>query len=74
MSTKEPTDVWPAPMPMDTAPRDGTVILAWSWQSEGWQAIKWHNEKWLTSWDHDPFSEPECWVLLPPPPSDEATP
>lgn len=50
---------------MDTAPVDGTPILAFTWEYDGWQSIKWLGGRWVSTLDHSDFPEPYCWTSLP---------
>lgn len=57
-------DMW---QPIETAPRDGTIILAYDGCSV--QSITWREDRWVTDWDHDPTYEdggsPTHWMPLP---------
>jgi len=51
--------------PMGIAPVDGTPILAFTWEYDGWQSIKWLGGRWVSTLDHSYFPEPYCWTSLP---------
>ena len=53
--------------PISKAPRDGTRILAWSWQSECWQMVKWlaEDSQWASTWDQPLTDEIWCWLPVP---------
>ena len=60
--------------PIETAPRDGTHILA-AWlpaMFPRWvrEAIMWKDGEWVTTWSHEPISSrPRHWMPLPDPPA-----
>lgn len=61
-------NVW---LPIETAPKDQTEILAWDGFSI--QCVTWRNGRWVTTWDFDEDYE-ECgpaifWQPIPLPPT-----
>jgi hypothetical protein len=60
--------------PIETAPKDGTVILASLPGSDVPHSVRWHNMKrgWCLSWDGwklGEYSQPTHWQPLPPEPT-----
>lgn len=58
--------------PIETAPKDGTVVIAWfgSSQSPYAESVSCQNGEWFYSHDGDkPSLHPSHWLPLPPPPS-----
>ena len=57
--------------PIETAPKDGTAILAWDGICI--ECIKFRGGLWVTTWEHDEeYSElggPTHWMPLPAPPA-----
>lgn len=66
--------------PIETAPKDGTYVLAWQKESETPYVAQFIMNKWITDSDNfnDPnryftsFCKPTYWMPLPEPPKDEA--
>lgn len=60
---------------MDTAPKDGTEFLAfWSYSTGIFkyiQPMKWVDERFVISWDHDDEINPTHWMPLPKPPEEQ---
>lgn len=58
--------------PIETAPKDGRVILAW-WSEEYMETIRYHDGEWVWSHDYDSWNDnfkPTHWMPRPAPPSD----
>lgn len=67
--------------PIETAPRDGTVIQCWHkvykcpisvlWKDDGFpyrgERLNWYERSYTTAWPEQSFTH---WMPLPPPPSD----
>ena len=60
----------PAWRPIDSAPKDGTVIIAMGDGYEFPQSIYWHatgdRGQWVATWDHDIFTDATHWMPSPP--------
>jgi len=56
--------------PIDSAPKDGTVIIAMGDGYEFPQSIYWHatgdRGQWVATWDHDIFTDATHWMPSPP--------
>jgi len=65
-------DIAPTWRSIDSAPKDGTVILGW-WNSECIETITFRGNAWTWSSDGDSWSHgggPTHWMPLPQPPED----
>jgi hypothetical protein len=63
--------------PIETAPKDGRIILGWQgnkgrWQGRGIHEVRWSNDGYIDGWfciyDEDEQTNPSHWMPLPEPP------
>lgn len=68
---------WPAPQPIESAPRDGTEVLAWKPNVQSWLPVRWLDAQhpdhegafFHHSWDHQSMEDVTLWLPMPPVPA-----
>ncbi len=58
-------------LPIETAPRDGTIILGW-WVNGEAHTGSIENDAWVPAWEHqdENWMMPSFWMAIPDDPSD----
>lgn len=67
---------WPTPQPIETAPTDGTEVLAYKPKLKSWLPVRWlgadhpdyEGQFFHHTWDHQPIEDITHWLPMPPAP------
>lgn len=59
--------IWPEPLPIEEAPKDGTEIQGWE-PNIGWRVLMWHQRAWRLCGAEESTYAPTHFLPLPPKP------